>query len=165
MTLKARDQGSILKFKFTLPMSNHKINIFKSFPLPLKNKEITYIARSVIKFEKIRKNCSFSIFFLNDKAVKKLNRRFRNSNRFTDVLSFAEFNCKTPLNGYKGFLGDIAISAERAKKVAQKYNNSYKTELTTYIIHGILHLLGYDDETPGKKIIMFKKQNDILNKV
>jgi len=71
----------------------------------------------------------------------------------TDVIAF-------PLG--KDNLGEVVVSVERAVKVCKKYNNPWEAEFSLYVIHGILHLLGYEDTSPAKKKAMFKKQDDIF---
>ena len=74
----------------------------------------------------------------------------------TDVIAF-------PLD--KNNLGEVAISVERAAKVCEKFNNSWHAEFSLYIIHGVLHLLGYEDTSPAKRKKMFKKQGEIFKKI
>lgn len=149
---------SILKANFPL-----KINISKKTRIPLGNDKIIKIAEITLRFEKIR-SAEINILFASDSFIRKLNFKFRNKNRLTDVLSFGAF-LKVPKEKPAGFIGDIAISAQRAKKIGAIYGNSYKKELTLYIIHGILHLIGYDDEEPCNKKIMLKHQEIIFKKI
>jgi len=69
-----------------------------------------------------------------------LNREFRRQDHATDVLSF-------PAALANGFLGDIAISFERAKRQATEYGHSVQVEIEILMLHGLLHLLGMDHET------------------
>ncbi|MFA6548512.1 MAG: rRNA maturation RNase YbeY [Candidatus Margulisiibacteriota bacterium] len=73
---------------------------------------------------------------MDDKRIRELNRRFRKIDRATDVLSF-------PL-GEDGILGDIAISEPAARRNAKRYGVGYKSELKRLVVHGVLHILGYD---------------------
>jgi probable rRNA maturation factor len=94
-----------------------------------------------------------SICFVTDGAIAKLNARYRGKPKPTDVLSFPANE-----NGHKGsaasngnhhpkFLGDIAISPETARRNALRDGRSLNTELKILMLHGTLHLLGYDHET------------------
>lgn len=100
------------------------------------------------------------IVILDDRRMRGLNRRYKRSGRSTDVLSFriglAEF-------GSKGCTGQIAICASTASKNARIFKSSFERELILYIIHGILHLCGYDDQTKHEAARMSKRQNTILN--
>ena len=87
-----------------------------------------------IILRKLRVNGELNIVLADNKYIKRLNRKYRHKNRATDVLSF---------HGEGGMIGDIIISAERAKTQAGKYGNSFLDEMRTLIRHGILHLRGY----------------------
>ena len=86
------------------------------------------------------------IVFVSDSTIKKLNRQFREKNYATDVLSFPteaeEF--ETPNQTH---LGEIVISAERAAAQAKENGLTFKNEVEQLILHGLLHLCGYDHET------------------
>lgn len=77
-----------------------------------------------------------NLVLVNDKKIRRLNRKFRNKDCATDVLAF-------PM-GEEGVLGDIAISAETAKRNAKRFRIKYKDELKRLVIHGVLHVLGYE---------------------
>ena len=82
---------------------------------------------------------SATIAFVSDKNIHKLNKQFRNVDKPTDVLSFPA--------GEETNLGDIAISIETAAAQAKENGLSFETELAQLILHGLLHLCGYDHET------------------
>jgi probable rRNA maturation factor len=89
---------------------------------------------------------SATIVFVSDDAIRKLNRRFRGKSLATDVLSFpagAEFFEEE--NGSR--LGDVVISVERAAAQAKANRLSFSGEVEQLILHGLLHLCGYDHET------------------
>ena len=82
---------------------------------------------------------SATIAFVSDKNIHKLNKQFRNVDKPTDVLSFPA--------GEETNLGDIAISVETAAMQAKENGLSFETEIAQLILHGLLHLCGYDHET------------------
>jgi|ERR1041385_942304 len=84
---------------------------------------------------------SATIAFVSDKQIRELNRQFRGVDKATDVLSFPDDD-PDKLN-----LGDIAISAETAARQAKDNGLSFDDELAQLILHGLLHLSGYDHET------------------
>ena len=93
----------------------------------------------------IRKSDSdATIAFVSDRQMKDLNKRFRNINRATDVLSFPaeEAGAMAGAN-----LGDIAVSLERATTQAEENGLTLEVEIAQLILHGLLHLCGYDHET------------------
>jgi len=84
---------------------------------------------------------SATIAFVSDKRIRELNRQFRGIDKATDVLSF-------PADGPdESNLGDIAISAETAATQAKENGLSFDGEIAQLILHGLLHLSGYDHET------------------
>lgn len=95
------------------------------------------------------------IVFLNDSRIKALNQKYLKADRPTDVLAF----------NYGQNTADLAISLESARRNAAFYKTSLQKELIRYIIHGILHLHGYDDRNPKEKKIMFKRQEEIHEEI
>jgi len=90
-------------------------------------------------------NQSFTVVLVSDRAMRRLNRDFRNKDRVTDVLSFpAEPHNRRHLDNPG--LGDMIISVETAHRQAFDRNHSLDRELRVLLIHGLLHLLGYDHE-------------------
>ena len=89
---------------------------------------------------------SATIVFVSDDAIKKLNRRFRGRNLATDVLSFPTE--AEPFEVDDGsHLGDVVISVERAAAQAKANGLSFSSEVEQLILHGLLHLCGYDHES------------------
>jgi probable rRNA maturation factor len=77
-----------------------------------------------------------NLVFIGDEEIRKLNHQYRKKDKATDVLAF-------PM-GEDGILGDIAISTETAKRNAKRFGVIYKEELKRLVIHGVLHVIGYD---------------------
>lgn len=95
--------------------------------------------------EQIANGKSCTIAFISDNKMRELNRDFRGKNSTTDVLSFPYQADEFDSN--EGFLGDIVISLEQAQRQAIENNLTLEMEVKQLILHGILHLLGYDHET------------------
>ena len=87
-----------------------------------------------------------SILFIGDQGIRDLNHRFRGVDRSTDVLSFPQLFEGLPETSGTLILGDVAISLETALRQIKIHGLSLEEELTLLLIHGILHLLGYDHE-------------------
>ena len=87
-----------------------------------------------------------------DREIAALNARFRKKKKPTDVLSFP------PLARGDGFLGDIAISAENAARNAQALKHSTADEIRILILHGVLHLAGYDHESDSGEMAQIEHQ-------
>jgi len=89
-----------------------------------------------------------TVAFVSDRVMRELNGRFRGRRATTDVLSFpaeqTEFEKLSEVT-----LGDVIISVERAQKQAAEHGLSFEREVEQLILHGILHLCGYDHETDG----------------
>ncbi len=95
-----------------------------------------------------------SISYLDDRAMRKLNREHRDINQTTDVLSF-------PANPEKGafqHLGDLVVSLPMAEKMAKKLGVSRRREVETLIIHGFLHLCGHDHEQDGGEMLALQAE-------
>ena len=94
------------------------------------------------KYRFIKKNVSLTILLSNNKNIKKLNKKFRNKNKSTDVLSFPS---EKKINIKKSpYIGDIVISYEFMNKPKVLSSLEFKSKVTKIFIHGFLHLLGYD---------------------
>ena len=94
------------------------------------------------KYRFIRKRVCLTLLLSNNKNIKKLNKKFRNKNKSTDVLSFPS---ETKINLKKSsYLGDIVISYEFINKPKPLNNLEFKKKLVKIFVHGFLHLLGYD---------------------
>ncbi len=94
------------------------------------------------KYRFIKKKISLTILLSNNKNIKKLNKKFRNKNKPTDVLSFPsekKFDIKK-----SSYLGDIVISYEFMNKSKTLSSLEFKDKIIKIFIHGFLHLLGYD---------------------
>ena len=110
-------------------------------------------------------NPEISILLLDDPQIRELNREYRKKDKSTDVLSFPMLDDTTE-NVQPQLLGDIVISVETAEKQAEKRKCSLYNELSTLLIHGTLHLLGYDHELSKKDAQeMQKKESAIFEKI
>ena len=108
-----------------------------------------------------------SIFFTDDEMIREFNHKYRKINKPTDVLSFAfeDNEDSFPLVGENRILGDIIISVETARRNAQEANHSLEWEINILILHGLLHLLGYDHLEDKEYELMHKKELEILDKM
>jgi probable rRNA maturation factor len=114
--------------------------------------------RKVVKvvLNKEVKSAKLSIAFVDNEEIKRLNERFLGSNEVTDVIAF-------PLNNKEDILsGEIVISVETAVEVANRKKSNVEGEIILYLVHGILHLLGYNDNNKKNATIMHEKESGIL---
>lgn len=102
--------------------------------------------------------------FTDDKFIRSLNNKYRGIDKPTDVLSFSlrEGAIKSPEVESDKLLGDIIISVETAQRQADSLNHSMEKELTVLLIHGLLHLTGYDHEKDKDYKIMREKESEML---
>ena len=91
-------------------------------------------------------NQEVSILLTVDADIRKLNQQFRNIDQATDVLSFPQDADEDPIAPGEIFLGDIAVSLDTAQVQAKEHGLTFEEEIILLLIHGILHLLGYDHE-------------------
>ena len=103
-----------------------------------------------------------SVLLTSDKEIKKLNNKYRKINKMTNVLAFPMDN--EPLKN-REILGDIAISLEAIVVEAKKYNISRRKYLSKMVIHGLLHLLGYDHIKDNDFYIMSKIEKEVFRKI
>jgi len=105
-----------------------------------------------------------SVFLTNNREIRKINRDFLKHDYPTDVISFW---CpeKSLGPGESGYLGDLAVSVQMAREVSRKLGLPFKEELARYLVHGVLHLLGYEDKGKRDRMEMDRKQEAILKKV
>ncbi len=99
-----------------------------------------------------------SIVFSDSEFIKEINKKYRNKDKVTDVLSFPE-----SVKGFKGIsssLGEIIICPLQLKQQAKEQGVSFKEELARILIHGLLHLLGYDHEISKKEEIKMKEREE-----
>ncbi len=123
-------------------------------------KELKKLVKKVVKKFKLETS-EFNIIIVDDKYIHNLNKKYRNIDRKTDVITFAlEDNLDIELD--HRILGDIYISLQTAKSQAIEYGHSLKRELSFLTVHGILHLLGYDHMNEEDEQVMFKLQDEIL---
>lgn len=105
----------------------------------------------------------FNIIFVSNEEIHEINKEFRNTDRVTDVISFAlEDNEEEVFDKFR-MLGDIYIAIDVAYDQANEYNHSREREVCFLATHGILHLLGYDHMTIEEEKEMFSKQEELLN--
>ena len=106
---------------------------------------------TTLDFEDFNAVCEVSVTFTDNEGIRELNKKFREIDKPTDVLSFPlldfDGDCEEPpIDELISNLGDIVISLERAKEQADEFGHSFKREVAFLTVHSMLHLLGYDHE-------------------
>lgn len=138
------------------------------------NKEYINIIKNVLK-QAIEEEGLYStklyinVILTNPNNIKQINRKYRNIDRPTDVLSFPMFEkeeiqvLKDKKTQIPEVLGDIIVSIEKVKEQAVEYGHGFERELSYMIIHGFYHLMGYDHMTEEEKKQMREKEEKVLN--
>lgn len=109
------------------------------------------------------KKSVFNVIMVNNDYIHNINRKYRNIDRETDVISFALEEVDNINYGDFRLLGDIYISYDKVLDQALEYNHSVKREICFLAIHGLLHLLGYDHMKKDEEEKMFSKQKELLD--
>jgi probable rRNA maturation factor len=121
----------------------------QTVPRPL---ELSRLAKKVAQREKI--SGRVDIVFCSDQKVRALNKAYRKLDKVTDVLSFEW--------GEDDFAGEIFVANPQAKRQAPRFNNNYFNELRRLVVHGMLHLCGYDHMKTGERRLMREKEDFYL---
>ena len=145
------------------------INVFseeKAWSKRLKNKDIFFkkICKAFPKkYKFLNKKVTFTLLLSNNKNIKKLNKVFRKKNKSTDILSFP-LNKKVKISK-NTYLGDIIISYNYLDKPRSQDLKSFKEKVAKILIHGFLHLLGFDHKKNKDYSKMLKEENLLFKSV
>jgi len=130
----------------------------------INKKAIKTLAEKTLQLKGVKAG-ELSILFAGQQRMRSLNRIYRNHDSNTDVLAFSMCEGQRGADPASQLLGDIVICPKAAEIYARRHKTDLKTEIDLYLIHGILHLLGYQDQTPKNRLRMEKEQKRILNKI
>jgi probable rRNA maturation factor len=145
--------NSLVKFK-VINLTNYK--------LKKETIKIKLILKHGLKVLNINSK-KFNLILVDDNYIQKLNKKYRNIDKVTDVITFALLDEKKEFVTNNDVLGDIYISVDTAIKQSKDYGHSLIRELSFLSIHGLLHLTGYDHIEKKDEEIMFRKQEEILD--
>ena len=127
----------------------------------LDKKLVLQVIRRVIK-EEGKTAKSLSIVLTDNRHIRDLNRQYLGHDTFTDVISFPLEDLDWPGSANGGLNGEIIASAELAHQQAQATGGDPRAELLLYLVHGLLHLMGYDDRTPPAAKRMHEREDALL---
>lgn len=115
------------------------------------------------------KDFEVGVIFVSDASMAKLNAKYRGKRKTTDVLSFSATGKSAsvgggrwPGTGERVLLGDVIVSVAQAGRQAKAASKPVRSELTLLLVHGVLHLMGFDHETRKQEKVMFPLQKRIL---
>ncbi len=121
------------------------------------------VVAEALRLEGRRNPPDVSVALVDDAYIRVLNKEYRGVDQPTDVLAF-------PMDAGEGApgeptLGDIVISVERAREQARQFKHPLRREIAFLAVHGLLHLLGYEDETDAGATAMWSRQKALLEKI
>jgi len=129
--------------------------------VPVNSKKVVKTVQKVLSSEGIKKSGEITLCFVNDRKIKELNLKYLGKNNPTDVITFDIAEPKRP----DKIFADIVISTDRAIDNAGVFGTSSLYELYLYVVHGMLHLLGYDDKDARQRQIMKDRASRILTRL
>jgi probable rRNA maturation factor len=124
--------------------------------------QITKIVKTILKHEGVKKT-TLSLVFVSNQKIKVLNKKYLKRDHATDVLAFDLTDRAHQKKKTSEVTADIFISTDSAIQNSKKYRTNLDEEIVLYVIHGILHLLGYDDHDPQKTKKMRNKERKLLD--
>lgn len=135
-------------------MMEMEINVFNNYngEINFDYQKIIDAIRNYFKFEK-----TASLILVDNQEIHKINLQYRGIDRSTDVISFEDDE--------DDYIGEIFISIDKVIEQSRTYNHSVEREFAFLLIHGLLHLQGYDHQTSAEEKIMFEKQEEILTEL
>jgi probable rRNA maturation factor len=135
-----------------ITVSNHQSR------LPVDRRRFSQAVRNVLEEAQVRR-AKIGVVVVDDPTIHVLNRRFLEHDYPTDVLSF-------PMELRPGYVeGEVVVSADTAAAQGPHYGLEAVDELAMYVIHGVLHLVGYDDHSPRKRAAMWAQQRRHLEQL
>lgn len=150
-----------------MPVPSYRVafSVDGSYRDRVRTRRLSALVRRTLLSENVPAPHSVSVVITNGAIVRGLNRRFRGQDRTTDVLSFG-------LNDRDGFvvgegasqLGEIVISFPTARRQAREAGHDVEEELEHLLVHGVLHLLGYDHERSRDEKVMRAREEELLGR-
>ena len=133
----------------------HKVSIETSF--------IRDVVLSALRIAGYPQPSDVSVALVDDAYIRVLNREYRGVDQPTDVLAFPMESDSSARADPA--LGDIVISLERAREQARQFKHPIRREVALLAVHGLLHLLGYEDDTEAGASAMWSKQKQLLEQI
>jgi probable rRNA maturation factor len=141
-----------------------EIQVDEAFNAQVQPDLLRQAALAALAYQQATQLCELAVVVTDDEALRELDRRYRDVDAPTDVLAFPN-EARGPFVNAPGilhYLGDVIISFPRAVGQAAEAGHSVEAELQLLVVHGVLHLLGYDDEAEPQRARMWRAQAAIL---
>lgn len=142
------------------------LHVGPRFARRVRSRSLAALARQVLAAEEVEAGSALSIAVTDDSAVRLLNRRFLGIDEPTDVLSFG-LSAKTRFvtsSAAERQLGEVVISFPTAQRQAREAGHPLDDELAHLLVHGILHILGYDHQRPAQERRMGAREDFLLRR-
>ncbi|TLG72156.1 rRNA maturation RNase YbeY [Culicoidibacter larvae] len=123
------------------------------------------ILQNAANYMQLNGEVELGVILVDNAAIQEINRDYRGKDSATDVITFAleDEASIVMLEDMPRALGDIFVSVERAREQALEYGHSFEREFGFLLVHGFLHLLGYDHQNKEDEEVMFQLQEEILS--
>ncbi len=130
----------------------------------MRTRHLRSVAQRLLRAEGCAGNIEVSILLTGDEQISQLNKEYRDVDGPTDVLSFSQLEGDDEMEPEteENLLGDVVISVETAMRQAGQQSKSLEEEVDMLLVHGLLHLLGYDHAQPEDEAKMFARQKELL---
>lgn len=122
---------------------------------------LTALAERVMAGEEVAEGTQLAILITDDDEVRQMNKQFLGIDAPTDVLSFPDEDDDFVQGIAQPLLGDIAIALPTARRQAEQIGHDLQAELSHLLVHGILHLCGYDHEQGGEKEVRMRAREEV----
>ncbi len=126
-------------------------------------------AEKLITLIQAEQQCSFSfveLVYVDEEEIVRVNKEFLNRDYITDIISFRyDDNDEQNTHSNSDIEGSLICCAPRIKEQALEFNQTEKQEFLRILVHGLLHLIGYDDQTPEEKAEMTRLEDHFLGKI
>jgi len=146
--------------------SQVEVQIAPAFVDLLSAEHLRAVAEAVLRHE--GRSAELTLVVTDDEGIQALNRDFLGLDTPTDVLSFSAQEDGGPFivaPEAAGYLGDVIVSYPRAVEQAQEHGHTTDQELNLLVVHGLLHLLGYDHAATDQEAVMWARQETILHRL
>ena len=137
-------------------MKESNISFYSVGTFSLKTEAAVAACIKAIAAEESRKVGDITFVFCDDNHLLKINKEFLDHDTYTDIITF-DYSCGNEM------ISEIYVSTTRVEENAKKYKQTFENEIHRVIIHGVLHLCGYNDKTEEEKQIMRDKENHYLS--
>ena len=128
--------------------------------------KINQVAAICLREEQLPEDVEVDLLFVDNEAIREMNLEYRDKDSATDVLSFPMYEPDEEIDDEEEvLLGDIVISLERAQEQCEEYGHSLEREVMYLLVHGLLHLAGYDHMEEEDKKVMRAQEEKLLAQI